>query len=332
LILHYKAAMLTPEQLAARKGLITSSIAGACLGLSSYKTPLQAKYTILGLDSFGGSAATERGSELEDVVLRYPARKLGLAYEPAPFRRHPNGWAADSCDALYYQAPYVADLDSPVLLGEGKTASLGMAKEFGEPGTDEVPMSAWVQAHWHLIHWPEVPRCVVPVLVGGYQFEFRLYFVERDTEIEGQLFEKLAQWHRDYIVGDKDPPAVAEDLGWLKERYSRNVDLELLGSTPEVDAIALEYRQAKLDLEDAEERVAASRARLEQYIGEHAGVETAHGKITWKSNKASPRTAWEEMAQHFLQSMPSEMAAAVMSKYTRMAPGARVFRASWKKE
>lgn len=321
---------LTSEQIEARKGLITSSVAAACLGMHPRMSPLQAKHAILGRSQFEGNAATERGNELEPVVLAYPARKLGLIYEPAPFRRHPNGWAADSCDGLYFQDPYVPGLDAPVLLGEGKTASMGMAREFGEAGTDEVPMTAWVQSHWHLIHWPEVDRCVVPVLLGGYQFEFRMYFIDRDAEIEGRLLDQLAQFHRDYIIGDADPPAVAQDLDWLKEHYSRHAGVELLASTPEIDAIALDYCAAKRELDAVETRVATARARLEQYIGEHPGVETAAGKVTWKSSKASLKTSWEDLAQHLLSGMPEELAAATLQKHTRVAPGPRVFRANWK--
>jgi predicted phage-related endonuclease len=324
--------MLTPEQLEARKGKITSSVAAACLGLSPYMSPLQAKLAIMGLTSFEGNEATERGNELEHVVLAYPAKKLGLVYEPAPFRRHANGWAADSCDALYYQEPYVSGLDAPVMLGEGKTAALGMAKGFGEPGTDEVPMTAWVQAHWHLIHWPEADRCVVPVLVGGYRFEFRMYFVNRDTEIEGQLLERLAQFHRDYIVGDKDPPAVAEDLDWLKTHYDHSVGLDLLASTPEIDAVALEYIQAKSDLDAAEKRAADARARLEQFIGENPGVETAHGKITWKSNKPSQAIDWEWLAGDLMRGLPEALREEHIRQATRIKPGPRQFRVPRKKE
>lgn len=324
--------MLTPEQLAARKGLITSSVAGACLGMSPFMSPLQAKQSILGLSTFEGSPATERGNELEEVVLRYPAKKLGLVYEPAPFRKHANGWAADSCDALYYEPGYIPGFDSPVLLGEGKTASLGMAREFGVVGTDEVPLTAWMQAHWHLIHWPEANRCVVPVLIGGWQFEFRLYYVERDTEIEGNLLDKLAQFHRDYIVGDADPPAVAQDLEWLKETYATAEHIDLLPSTPEIDALAEEYRQWRNSLDCAEKNTADARAKLEQFIGTHSGVETASGKITWRNNKPSQRIDWEHLASDLMRHLPEDARDALIAKATRTVPGPRVFRPSWKKE
>lgn len=323
---------LTPEQLAARKGLITSSVAAACLGMHPRMSPLQAKQAILGLSPFEGNAATERGNELEQVVLQYPAKKLGLIYEPAPFRKHANGWAADSCDALYYEPGCVPGFDAPKLLGEGKTAALGMSREFGELGTDEVPVPAWVQAHWHMIHWPEAERCVVPVLVGGWQFEFRLYYVERDIEIEGSLLDKLARYHRDYIVGDAEPPAISQDLEWLKETYATAEHLDYLASTPEVDALAAEYRQWRNALDESEEGVANARAKLEQFIGTHSGVETASGRISWRNNKPSQRIDWEHLASDLMRHMPEDARNALIAKATRTVPGPRVFRPSFKKE
>jgi len=320
--------MLSPEQLEARQGLITSSIVAACAGLDEYTTPLQAKYKILGRhDDIGGKAA-ERGDILQEPVLRYPESQLGLVYEPAPFRLHQNGWAADSCDALYYRAPYVVGMDDPVLIGEGKTAALRTADGYGESGTDEIPITAWMQSHWHLIHWPEVDRCVVPVLIGGWEFYFDMYFVDRDPEIEGRLMESMAQWHRDYIIGDKDPPPCARDLDWIKKRYSESTNTELIASTPVIDQLHLDYWDAKEKAEAAETHLGNIRAMLETHIGHNAGTETSHGKITWKTTKSSLVVDWEELAKDLLSKSPQPVIDEIMKKFTRLRPGHRQFRVS----
>lgn len=178
--------MLSPEAKQARIGKITSSVAAACLGLSSRMSPLAAWLSIRGEADDIDSPATQRGDALEAVTLDEPCRRYGWIREPAPFVQLVD-WAGDSCDAIY-------TLDGvPVALGEGKTAGLGVAADYGEEGTDEIPDAALIQALWHLIHHPTFNVCVVPVLVGGYDFSFKVYNVLRNEELQAHLWDEIQE-------------------------------------------------------------------------------------------------------------------------------------------
>lgn len=324
--------MLTVEQLEARKGKITSSIAAACLGLHPYLTPLQAKARILGLDGFIRNKATERGNRLEESILSYAADVYGLSWNYAQFRIHPEfSWSADSCDATYgsktsREGPFV------VAIGEGKTAALGPASEYGEEGTDDVPMHVLIQCHWHLIHWPEVDLCYVPVLIGGYQFEFRCYEVHRDSELEGNLLQSLEKWHYEYITCDKEPPADAGDVEYIKDKYPSSCEpLEQVKLGTELDSIVHDYLRFKEETKAAKLREDAVRARLQAEIGARDGFESDAWRITWRSNKSSQKTDYEALANKLLDTKCSEDEKALLLRdHAQIIPGARVLRASLK--
>lgn len=324
--------MLTAEQLEARKGKITSSIAAACLGLHPYLTPLQAKARILGLDGFTGNKATERGNLLENAILSYPSELYNLNWDHAPFRKHPEFiWSADSCDALYAsgESYYRSSIDA---IGEGKTAALGPASEYGEDGTDDIPMHVLVQCHWHLIHWPEVDLCYVPVLIGGYQFQFRCYQVKRDVELEKNLLQSLEKWHYEYLICDKTPPAEAGDIDYIKDKYPSSCEpLEQVKLGTELDSIVHDYVRYKEETKAAKLREDTVRARLQAAIGARDGFESDAWRVTWRSNKPSQKINYEVLANKLLDTKCSEDEKSLLLRdHAQTIPGARVLRASLK--
>lgn len=309
--------MLTQEQKAARIGKITSSVAAGALGLHPMMSPIQAWQRVRGEGPDVDTKATARGNRLEPVILDYPAEELGLIRKPAEFRSAAP-WMGDSADALYVDAT-----GKPVLIGEGKSAAMMVAEKYGEEGTDEIPESTLIQSHWHLIHWPEVNRCVVPVLVGGYKFEFRLYYVNRDRELEGLMVDDLAKWHRDYVVTGIMPPATALDTESLCDRYRLHSPGKMIAATAEIAALAARKTEAaeRRKLAEAEEEDAKNKIR--QLLGDAEGCKAEWGSISWKNTKEVERFDREAFAAAHPE---------LVAKYTTKTPGARVLRVTLKKE
>jgi hypothetical protein len=306
--------MLTAEQLEARKGKMTSSIVAGALGMNPSMTPLDAWMRVTGrLPPLEPNKAMDRGNRLEELVLDYPCDTLDLVRRAAPFRAHPNFvWAGDSADALYLSG------DSLRYAGEGKTVSGGVEKHYKEEGTDDIHPGALVQSHWHLIHWPEVDTCLVPVLVGGYTFEFRLYYVRRDAEFEGCLMEDAARWHRDYVVADKQPPAAdprdIDNLLMLHPRHTKG----LLDPTDEIEFLARgkdEARFFRKEYEDKEEKI---KLRLIEILGDHEGVQGEGWSIRFRQNKNSkPKVDYESICKSL--NVPED----IIAQYTRIPAGNR---------
>lgn len=288
--------MLSEAQKKARIGKMTSSVVAGALGFDPRSTPLQTWLKITGRESFDGNKATERGNRLEDLILDYPCEVHALHRGDAPFRK--NGhmpWAGDSVDATYYEDHDPEPGSTLRAIGEGKSASLGIARGYGEEGTDDIPETALIQSHWHLIHWPEVDVCFVPVLVGGWAFEFRLYEVKRNPEMERKLVTKAHAWWERYVKTDNPPPADAGDEPSLRALFPEVRRPELTYTDPTVDELVTDLAQAQAAKRAAELRESAIKAKLMERIGEHEGVEGPWGRILWRPEQGS--VSWKKVAE-----------------------------------
>jgi putative phage-type endonuclease len=87
---------------------------------------------------------------------------------------------------------------------ECKTASPFNQSDWGELGTDEVPMSYLVQCLWYLAI-TNLERCDVAVLFGNT--DFRIYQIERDVELEALLINQAHHFWTEYVQADQPPPA-----------------------------------------------------------------------------------------------------------------------------
>lgn len=302
---------LTAEQRAQRLGKVTSSIAAGALGEHPHMTPLQAWMQCTGREDFAGNKATDRGSRLESVILDYPCDVLGLYRNDAPFKTDVIGtWAGDSADCLYFQA------GNELHVGEGKTAIGWLRDEYGEEGTDEVPVHYAIQAMWHLIHWPEAKACIMPVLLSD-PFEFRHYIIRRDSEIESSLIEDLARWHRDYVATDTPPPASAGDSETLRKLYPRSSGVMLLEPPTELEELAARKLEAAARKKAAEAEEEAAKNRIRQILEEHDGAEVGSYRVLYRSAKDTSYVDWRNLATAL--GATSDL----IETYTKVKPGSR---------
>lgn len=312
---------LSPE----RQGKITSSTAAAALGLHDDMSPIDAWLSITGRAKFDGNKATERGNMLEHTVLDWAATKLDAHWEEAAFRQHPQlAWAGDSVDALFYRGSQSEP--TWVGLGEGKTAALSQIHKWGKEDTDQIPEHYLVQCHWHLLHYPEFRLCYVPVLLGGFEFEYRMYRVEKDAEFEQHIVELLAKWHRDHVVADKQPPPTALDLDFMKKKYpyrdGRKKDL--MPPTAELEALAKQYGELSEILKGAEESRDDIKAKLCELLGDAYGTKGDGWSVVWSDRKGSEKTNWEHLARE-LGATPD-----LIQKHTTQTEGTRSLRVTVK--
>lgn len=311
--------MLTLIQKKQRLRRMTSSVIAAALGRDKFKTPIGAWEEIIGAGDFTGNRATDRGDELEDLTLRKGIAMAGAADMIRPaFVTHPDDpWAGDSCDALYVDA-----WGQPLACAEAKTVALGGLDEYGEEGTDVMPDKVFMQAIWHLKHH-DLPVCHVPILVGGYAFEFRHYLVERNAEYIGLLTQAAERWYRDYVVPMKRPPVTGsdKDTEWLLKRWRRAGET-MLERTPEIDALVGDVLLAKANLKAASIAEALACNNLRLVLEDHCGIVSDEYAVSYRENKDTLVTNWEAIAR---QLNPSED---LILEFTKSRDGARVLRVS----
>jgi putative phage-type endonuclease len=182
--------MLTSEQLEARRKGIGGSDIACILGLSPWKTPTELFYEKRGeIDEpdLSDSQVIHFGNVLEGVVADEYARRNDCKVE----RR--NKLIASK------RIPYMlANIDRKVV-GEQKgleckTADKFTVKNWGEPGTDQIPDYYRTQCEHYMIV-TRYPVWDLAVLVGGN--EYRDYHIEQDKELSEVIIEECAKfWER----------------------------------------------------------------------------------------------------------------------------------------
>lgn len=95
--------------------------------------------------------------------------------------------------------------DDGMCTGDVKTVSPFAAGEWGQEGTDEIPLGYCLQFHWGMMV-TGYPKCLVAVLIGAD--DLRVYEVKRDDDLIGAMREKAVQFWTNHVVAKVPPPAV----------------------------------------------------------------------------------------------------------------------------
>ena len=199
---------LTPEQKKQRsKGLGGSDI-GAMLGLSKWKSPMDLwaqKTRRWTPEPIGDKDFIIFGNLLEDIVANEFARRLGkTVHRVNQTRVHPK------YDFM------LGNIDRRIVgeraLLECKTAGAWVQQDWGESGTDDVPLYYLTQGA-HYLEVFDYDVCYFAVLIGGN--EFRWYRVERDADVAKALIEKEAQFWRLVLTDTPPDPLDYPDVARL---------------------------------------------------------------------------------------------------------------------
>jgi putative phage-type endonuclease len=261
---------MKPEQLAQRRRYIGASEAAAACGLSPWQTPFELWQSKTS-DGSGDtdSPAMEWGRRLEAVVLAKYAEDTRTTPEaPCAFRAsfaYP--WMGCTPDALL-----------PDRVVEVKTAGLAKAREWGEPGTDAVPLHYLLQVTHQMIVTGR-KKADIPVLIGGS--DYRVYSVDYDPELAAMLIERQSEFW--LCVESHTPP----DVKTIKDATSRwpvDTGSTVIATAAVFDAVSklreIEERQKALEA-DADALGLAVRACMAEAstLTDSAGTVLA----TWKA-------------------------------------------------
>lgn len=199
-----EVSTITEEQRDSRSRGLGGSDIGPMLGLSKWKTPVQLyqeKAGIVPAEPVTGDAALF-GILLEDVVAREFMRRTGKKV-----RRKNQTQVHKEHDFL------LANIDRDVV-GERsglevKTTSAWLQQEWGEEGSDDVPLYYLTQCA-HYMEVMNYDRWYLAVLIGGQ--EFRWFQIERDVMVASNLIDRCKEFWQ--MVQDKKPPPplTPEDL------------------------------------------------------------------------------------------------------------------------
>ena len=314
---------LSSEDLAIRKDAIFSTEAAAALGLSKYpgSTPVQ-----LWMDKVGqqqaDSEADDDDSEADDELTQTEAQSMGLLMQPVIGRlwEKRTGRSLVNLDGVMMLSdkfPWIGShfdfqvSDDKRHLVEAKNFHHMRRKEFGEEGSDDIPMDCLVQClHEGFVYGADVVD--LAVLFGGQKFEVFTVPVRQDAV--DMLVDKLAGFWK-YVEDRVPPPPQTSDE--VKALWRRDNGKEII-ATAEIEQACAYLAQVKSNLKAAKEDKERLEVMVKSLIADGSTLRARDGTVlaTWKAAKDT----LSFNKKQFCEENPS-----LYERYTSMVPGSRRF-------
>jgi putative phage-type endonuclease len=187
---------------------------GALLGLSKYRSAVDVWMEKTGKEiAIKDSLPLRFGQFAEEFVASEYAMATGLSL------------ASHDAAVIHSEYQYmhghidrfVLDGDTPLIGEDGritasrilecKTANPFAQSEWGEAGSDQVPLSYLVQCVWYMM-LTNIDRTDLAVLFGNA--DFRVYEITRDMELEQMVLERAIGFWKDHVLKEIPPPATSE--------------------------------------------------------------------------------------------------------------------------
>ena len=168
---------------------------------------------------------------------------------------------------------------------ECKTANHYSQSDWGEPGTDAIPLPYLCQCIWYL-GITNLAEIDVAVLLGGS--DLRVYTVTRDLELESLIFEKAAYFWTNYV--EKDIPPKPQSISDCQALFQRSSVGKTMEASSEVLDLIRKLKALESQTQVEEEQINVIKQALMERMAD-AEVLTYLGKplITWKAPKPSYR-------------------------------------------
>lgn len=263
--------MLTPEQIAERRNYIGASDAGAVLGLSSWKSPLEVwteKTSKVEHEDIGDKMHIKLGNALEDFVARQFMDETGKKVQRVN-------------KTLYHpKYPFIACNLDRIVLGEKvpleiKTAGEFMAKEWkGE----EAPPQYLCQV-LHQMACTGAPYGYLAVLIGNRDFKWLK--VERDEALIETIIQREVSFWNDFVVPKVMPHVTKRDNEVLNKLFAEAVE-EVVALDDNARKIVESLNGLKADKKHLEGIIDLQENQLKAILGDKLGGTTGDYRVWWK--------------------------------------------------
>ena len=276
-----------------RSKYLGGSDLGAILGLSPYKTPLDVWLEKTGKHSeqkdnlplrFGSFAesfvASEYARATANALTEYP---LAICHPQHPYLQgHIDRFVTADSNAELFNGDGICTA-SHIL--ECKTANPFTQSQWGDAGSDEVPMSYLAQCHWYL-SLTQLERCDLAVLFGNS--DFRIYQIYRDKDLEATLIDTAIQFWQKHVLADVPP--TAQTVGDYHKLFSKEVPGKTKEASHAIRALIKTIKDINAVMDTKEQELEAIKKLIMEQMQEAQEL-TYEGKViaTWKKPKASFR-------------------------------------------
>ncbi len=272
--------MITDEQREQRKLGIGGSDMPVILGLSKYKTPYQLYLEKKGIISNSDEMSQLQywGNRLEPIIRDEFADRNNVIIITLDTIIHPfYDFMRANIDG------YISAWDAVL---EVKCSTQYMANEWGESGSDNIPMAYLVQvAHYCCVL--NAKCAYIAVLIGGH--DYRQYKYIRDLQLEKTIIEAgKAFWNA--VQNDDAPPPINQiDLRMMFPRHRENKSISI---SEDISVHLKNINEVKSKIKELKAIEEESQFNLMKHMQDAECLTDEEGKplVTWKTNKKGSRT------------------------------------------
>ena len=299
-----------------RKHYVTGTDAGKLIGVSPYG----GKFAVW-LDKMGRAApvvetpAMKAGKKFESAILQTYAEEMNCKL------KHVDGYQLITCDKYPRLGASLDgwnhDLQIPVDAKNIKWKN----EKWGDAWTDQFPEYYKAQLQVQMMV-TGATFAHLAVMFSGQ--DFFIYSMEYDEDMAQKILDATDDFWP-YVENDQMPEADGSDEAteYIKSEFARGDAAAVKDPTEEILEALKGLQKAKLDEKDAQDRKTEFENRIKLYMGDATAIK---GVCTWKNNKDSVKTDWEQVASVALASMSAEDQKKLVASYTTTKPGARVLR------
>ncbi len=190
---------------------------------------------------------------------------------------------------------FVLDGSAPLIREDGhinasrilecKTANPFAQTDWGDPGSDQVPLSYLVQCVWYMM-LTRIDRTDLAVLFGNA--DFRIYEITRDLELEQMVLERAVSFWENHVL--KDIPPTAKSESDYKTLFGKSTVSKSVEAPAETYELIKKLRALNEQVEHYEAEISQIKQNIMGQM-QDAEVLTFHGQtlVTWKAPKPSLR-------------------------------------------
>jgi len=264
---------------------IGGSDIGAILGLSKFRSALDVWIEKTGKEVKALDSLPLRfGSFAEEFVASEYARNTGvdLIHDESIYLHPQHSFMSAHIDRFVHGDGIAM---APTKILECKTASPFAQNDWGDVGSDQVPMSYLCQCAWYQAV-TGIDEADLAVLFGNS--DFRIYQIQRDKELEELLIEKATTFWDEYVLKDIPPPPQSEaDYQALFKRGNAEQSIE---ANLETVAQITRLHVLNAEISTKEEEISVIKQHVMGQL-ENAELLTYQNQIlaTWKAPKPSFR-------------------------------------------
>lgn len=313
------------EQQSVRQIAVSGTDAAAICGVSKWMTPadcwLKKRHPYSTPEPTDDIKELLRwGKNLEPVIAEEYSRRTGnTLFKPSPTLMVSDKikWIIGSPDFLVKGKQLGLEIKAPIEFSR---------HEWGEEGSDQVPLDTLMQCN-HYMLLTGYKQWHVACLIGGRKF--RMYCIYFHKELMERLLAQEENFVQRYIIGTEQPPL---DYGrnvseWLKQRWrkSKEATIQIDCYAPkEIKQMLLQHVVVQSEYDKFEKAKESSANQIKAYMKDIGYLEWADEaiKIRYKHEKDHVETDWESAAKEALAKLQKtrEEKEQLIVDHTKMNP------------